>query len=571
MFRIGSLLIVTTVYFPFAVAGWLYAGSSLTASARASREQQQERATLLGHTDIIYTVAISPDGKTLASSSRDKTIRIWDLATGMQRAILRDQEDKATCLAFSPDGKNLAYPHSDKNPLQHKLLVCEIASGKTVASFAGHRKPVSSIAFSPNGKMLASGASDESVKVWDVSTGQNIKTFDGPPSGNSPEFRVTFSPDGAMIASLGNASKLRIWESSTGEPRGALDTHISATRALVFSPNSRFLAAGGAGVIQVWDVYARRKWAILRECTGASVAFSSNGLCLLSESNDFAIKLFHLSTGSTMATLKGHNAPIVSAVFSPDDKTLISASADKTIKVWNLPNAAYEKEVDQLLRDLHSDNRENSEGAAHRLLQIGTPILDRLEQTGMATDLKAKTKLDELISQISGGKSRLPPNVESKPVVVKDMEFQLITDRDWTIPDGRAGVDVDITLRLTNRSERAQRVFLAIAGLSLKDAAGKEHVSGGAIKSAVIAPRFSEPFGIDQSEEIGLRCALTRSNAGLDLKWSDAFLRTWFSKGLSTGNYTLSVSYVNNQAKTADGNALWIATAQVSIENITIK
>jgi WD40 repeat protein len=148
--------------------------------------------TLEGHSDWVRSVAFSPDGKQLASGSNDKTIKLWDPATGELQQILEDHSGWVRSLAFSPDGKQLASGSTDNT-----IKLWDPATGELQQNIEGHSGSVRSLAFSSDGKQLASGSIDNSIKLWDPATGELRQTFES-------HSRWVWSKAGAGISILRN-------------------------------------------------------------------------------------------------------------------------------------------------------------------------------------------------------------------------------------------------------------------------------------------------------------------------------------------------------------------------------
>jgi WD40 repeat protein len=134
----------------------------LTTGKRTVALNERTTARARGrHTDAVTSLAFGPDGKTLATGSRDNTVRFWDVATGEVTAILPDHTDEVSSVAFSPDGKTLASGSWDKT-----IRLWDVAAKRPAATFKGHSEPVTSVVFSPDGNSLASGSRDGTVKLW---------------------------------------------------------------------------------------------------------------------------------------------------------------------------------------------------------------------------------------------------------------------------------------------------------------------------------------------------------------------------------------------------------------------
>ena len=156
------------------------------------------------HGDVVKCVAFSLDGKTLASGSGDKTIKLWDVATGQERATLRGHSNWVSSVAFSRDGKTLASGSWDNT-----IKLWDVATGQERATLRGHSEPVNSVGFSPDGKTLASGSWDNTIKLWEVATGQERASLRGH---SESVYSVAFSPDGKTLASGSFDSTIKLWD-----------------------------------------------------------------------------------------------------------------------------------------------------------------------------------------------------------------------------------------------------------------------------------------------------------------------------------------------------------------------
>jgi len=190
-----------------------------------------------------------------------------------------------------------------------------------------------SFAFSPDGKTIVL-SSDNTIKLWDLTTGQVIKTL----SGNESEKTMVFSPDGKTIASGGYDKTIKLWDIATGKVIKTL-TYGSSVTNITFSPDGKLLAAGSSDkTIKLWDIASGK---VIQTLTGhsnivKSVVFSPDGKVVASVSNDNTIKLWNVATGKEIRTFTGHTSFVTSLAFSNDGKVLASGSADKTIKLWRL-------------------------------------------------------------------------------------------------------------------------------------------------------------------------------------------------------------------------------------------
>ncbi|RCJ36437.1 hypothetical protein A6769_17225, partial [Nostoc punctiforme NIES-2108] len=290
----------------------------------------REQNRLEGHRESIFSVVFSPDGKTLASASLDKTIKLWNRETGKEISTLTGHSQLVNSVVFSPDGKTLASASWDKT-----IKLWNRETGKEISTLTGHSQLVKSVVFSPDGKTLASASWDKTIKLWNRETGKEISTL----TGHSQLVNsVVFSPDGKTLASASADKTIKLWNRETGKEISTLTGHNAEVNSVIFSPDGKTLASASADkTIKLWNRETGKEISTL---TGHSqlvnsVVFSPDGKTLASASWDKTIKLWNRETGKEISTLTGHSGRVYSIVFSPDGKTLASASWDKTIKLWN--------------------------------------------------------------------------------------------------------------------------------------------------------------------------------------------------------------------------------------------
>ncbi|MEH2128396.1 serine/threonine-protein kinase [Nostoc sp.] len=287
--------------------------------------------TLQGHKNSVLSVAISPDGKTIASSGDDHTIKLWNLATGKLIASLNGHFQQVNVVVISPDGK-LLVSASDDNTIK----IWNLATRKQIRTLIGHSDSVHALAISADSETLVTGSDDNTIKIWDLATGEQIRTL----AGHTFWVRsVAISPNGVILASGSFDKTIKIWNLAKGYPIRTLEGNSQTVTTVAISPNGKTLASASRDrTIKLWNLATGRE---LRTLAGhgntvTSVAFSADGKIIASGSRDRTIKLWNTATGEEILTLAGHTNTVTSVTFTPDGKTLVSGSEDNTIKIWRL-------------------------------------------------------------------------------------------------------------------------------------------------------------------------------------------------------------------------------------------
>jgi WD40 repeat protein/serine/threonine protein kinase len=319
----------------------------------------QPLAVLGSHEHMVLHLAISLDGRRIASLARDdKAIILWDTATRKKVASLTghfwNPRNGDFAMLFSPDGSRLISVGTSSRADSPRLW--NSTTGQLIKVMTGHTNQVVTIAFSPDSTRAVSASLDQTAILWDGLTGERIAALRGH---SGMLAGAGFSPDGRYVVTASDDQTLRLWHAKTGEAISVLRGHTAEVWTTVFTGNGELVSGSGDGTLRVWDMDASQN-GILRghESYVYDVAFSRDGSLVASAAWDHTVRLWDARTARPRGDPLEHENEIVgSAAFSPDGKQLASATRDDKVTIWDLATRKWTHRLSCLTGDWQWDPR----------------------------------------------------------------------------------------------------------------------------------------------------------------------------------------------------------------------
>jgi tricorn protease-like protein len=292
----------------------------------------KELLRLSGHTNEVFRVCISSDGKQILTSSMDRTLRLWDASTGKTLHVFKGHTERVVGAALSADGKHVLSGSDDRT-----MRLWDATTGKELDKLTGHAGAVYSVAFGPKGQAL-SGSADLTMHRWDLKTGRNAGVY----TGHGFLVRsVAYSARAKLAATGSNDQAIRLWNLDTGKVvRTLIGPGGNADLKVCFSPDGKRIASNHLqdNAVRIWDVQTGKVLKRFAVPTAYCVAFSADARRIVTGGYpETIVRVWDVESGMELRKYEGHTKHVLSVAFFPDGKRIASASGDGTVRIWRVP------------------------------------------------------------------------------------------------------------------------------------------------------------------------------------------------------------------------------------------
>jgi|GEM_PF-1283760 len=298
--------------------------------------------TLGGHSGGTRSAVFSPDGAEMLYTSDDPSPRVWNIENQTERLSLVGHDLQTRSAHFSSDGKRIITGSDDGT-----AKIWDAQTGEVLLTLNSHDGKVSYAVFSPDGQTIATIGNDWMVRLWDASTGEKLHEMSGH---NNWTHTADFSPDGQYLVTAAEwkptdespsaSNTVIIWEVSTGEMVRTIDGHTDGVWSAQYSPDGKFILTSGSGdsTARIWNATSGEQLYVFSGHTDwvIDANWNSDGTRIVTASNDNSAKVWDASTGQELFSIVGHQDDLRSAWFSPDDEQILTSGHDGTVRLWNL-------------------------------------------------------------------------------------------------------------------------------------------------------------------------------------------------------------------------------------------
>ncbi|MBS1722263.1 MAG: WD40 repeat domain-containing protein [Armatimonadetes bacterium] len=280
-----------------------------------------------GHTREVSSLAISPDGKWLASGSVDLTVRIWETKTKACVKVLEGHDGEVLCLAFSPDGGTLA-----SGELYKKVRFWDTSSWSLQRTCTGCEGAVTGLTFLTGGSVVASCRDNNLYKIGS-SASESAKAA----SHNYEVNGIASSPDRKVLVSIDGNGTAILWDPANIMPRAKFEQG-GRGKSVAVSNDAQWFATGGTEQpVQIWSATGAATSFKGPKVEANAMAFSPDGKRLVIGTQDNEVIVVDTADGNVKFKKEGHDRPVTAIAVAPDGKTFYTASMDHTIKAWPMP------------------------------------------------------------------------------------------------------------------------------------------------------------------------------------------------------------------------------------------
>jgi WD40 repeat protein len=285
--------------------------------------------TLPGHQQMpLVFMSFSPDSQMLVSGGLDNQVQWWHIPTG-ECLYTQAHQDWVWWVDCSADGQWVASCSADRT-----IKVWDLQTGNLIKTLHGHAYGVRVVLFSRDSRLLISSDEGQTMKLWDLHSGQCLRTWKGY---SDSIWAIAFSSDGRTLVSSGEEQTAKLWDVQTGRCLNVLKGHDVWVRSVAISPDNQTIATCGVdGLVCLWEVATGDRLRVMQGHTGFvwSGTYSPDGQHLATCSVDYSIRLWEVATGECVQVLN-HGSPVVAVIYSPDGRWLASYGVDQGVRLWD--------------------------------------------------------------------------------------------------------------------------------------------------------------------------------------------------------------------------------------------
>jgi WD40 repeat protein len=304
-----------------------------------SLDDAQDPKRAVSNPDDVASLSFSPDDKLLICGSKKGAITVWDLSDARPRVTLDlpgHIGGKISSTIVSADGRSLISASADDT-----IKLWSMIDGKLVLTLLGHEDDVSCLALSPDGETIASGGWDDIIWIWDFRTGKKLRALQGHTGAIS---NLAFSPDGKWLASASEDQTTKLWNVERGKLIATLPPRGEGVEKVAFlgsQGHGQLITVIGDATTQRWDfdnIGQRDESVSLNghDRPISAIAFAPQRRLVVSSSADKTIRTWDLETRRPIQLLLGHESNVATARVSPNEKVIASGSRDGTVRLWDV-------------------------------------------------------------------------------------------------------------------------------------------------------------------------------------------------------------------------------------------